>query len=176
MIKTLILTRNCWGATSFWVSTSVWESLLNTKKLHFFHVLAWALRDSLVHTMKRVLFGNFQAFFFVFNHVNTCARMRLLVEIHNNVVLLFLCNAWRFVFSSKQNLSRIERRMLEQPGFKSLGLQIYNVNFGPIITTSVRNQKSRALLYWGHKICLNNKFYWCCKHWVFSIEYSWVDH
>ena len=26
---------NCWGATSFWVSTSVWESLLNTKKLNF---------------------------------------------------------------------------------------------------------------------------------------------
>ena len=93
-----------------------------------------------------------------------------------NVVLLFLWTTWRFVISSKQNLSRIERRMLEQPGFKSLGLQIYNVNFGPIITTSVRNQKSRALLYWGHKICLNNKFYWCCKHWVFSIEYSWVDH
>ena len=29
------LTWNCWGATSFWVSTSVWESLVNAKKLHF---------------------------------------------------------------------------------------------------------------------------------------------
>ena len=31
----LYISLNCWGATSFWVSTSVWESLLNAKKLDF---------------------------------------------------------------------------------------------------------------------------------------------
>ena len=27
--------QNCWGATSFWLSTSVWESLLNAKEFYF---------------------------------------------------------------------------------------------------------------------------------------------
>ena len=41
------------------------------------------LRESLVRTMKKVLFDNFQAYFIVFDHVNACASMRSLVEIHN---------------------------------------------------------------------------------------------
>ena len=68
-------TWNCWGATSFWVSTSIWEPLLNAKKC--IHVLAWALRESLVRTMKKY-------FLIIFNHVNACVSMRLLVEIHNS--------------------------------------------------------------------------------------------
>ena len=27
--------QNCWGATSFWMSTRVWESLLNAKNVNF---------------------------------------------------------------------------------------------------------------------------------------------
>ena len=45
--------------------------------------LTWALCESLVHTMKKILFYNFQAFFIVFAYVNACASMRSLTEIHN---------------------------------------------------------------------------------------------
>ena len=41
--------------------------------------------------MKKVLFPNFQAFFIVFDHVNPCASMHLLVEIHNRQVRLPNC-------------------------------------------------------------------------------------
>ena len=36
---------NCWGATSFWVSTSVWESLLNATNVHFCSLVK-------IHNMK----------------------------------------------------------------------------------------------------------------------------
>ena len=55
-------TSNCWGASSFWVSTSVCESLLTAKKLNFYHIFTWASRAY-----------DFQAFFIVFDHVNICA-------------------------------------------------------------------------------------------------------
>ena len=37
--------------------------------------------------MKKVLFHDFRMFFIVFDHANACARMCLLVEIHNNKAL-----------------------------------------------------------------------------------------
>ena len=40
--------------------------------------------------MKKVLFVDFGMFFIVFNHVNACASMYLLVEIHNNYNLVKL--------------------------------------------------------------------------------------
>ena len=77
-------TWNCWGANSFWVSTSVWESLLNAKKLHFSSCscvsLTWVSRTY----NEKSTFLNFQAFFIVFDHVNACASMPSQVEIHNN--------------------------------------------------------------------------------------------
>ena len=78
--------RNCWGATSFWVSTSVLESLLSAKKLHFSLCscmsLTWVSREY----DKKALFKYFWVFFIVFDHVNACASMRQLVKIHNKHV------------------------------------------------------------------------------------------
>ena len=53
--------------------------------------IAWALHESLMRTMKNYFFGNFQAFFIAFNHVNAWASMRSLVEIHNRT-------AWALVW------------------------------------------------------------------------------
>ena len=38
---------------------------------------------SLVRTMKKYFFDNFQGIFIVFDHMNACASMHSLVEIHN---------------------------------------------------------------------------------------------
>ena len=76
--KLVEITLNLSGVTSFWVSTSIWESLLNAKKLHFssyFYVgLTWASR-----THEEIL----EPFFIIFDHANTCASIPSLVEIHN---------------------------------------------------------------------------------------------
>ena len=69
------------GATSFWASTSVWESLLNAKKLHF---CSFSYVSLLYAWWIKYVFDYFKAFFIVFDHENTCASMRYLVEIHNN--------------------------------------------------------------------------------------------
>ena len=62
------------GATSFWVSTSVWESLLNAKNVHFFPYfymsLAWASHAHDEKSMFLIIFSSFSA-------------MRLPVKIHN---------------------------------------------------------------------------------------------
>ena len=83
MIKNSDLKWNCWGATSFWVSTSVWESLLNAKKLHFSSCscvsLMWVSRAY----DEKSTFLVILSVFIVFDHVNACASLRLLVEIHN---------------------------------------------------------------------------------------------
>ena len=54
------------------------------------HILTWASIQSAVIYISYKLdlrnkhfFDEFQAFFVVFNHANSCASMRLLVEIHN---------------------------------------------------------------------------------------------
>ena len=86
-------TWNCWGAKSFLVSTGIWESLLNAKKMHFSSCscvsLTWVSR-AYDEQWKKYFFGNFQAFFIVFDHVNACASMRLLVKIHNSSVWKWL--------------------------------------------------------------------------------------
>ena len=69
------------GATSFWVSTSIWESLFNTEKLHFFCIF---LRKPLVRMIKKYVFDYFRAFFIVFDHVNACTSIRSLVELQNS--------------------------------------------------------------------------------------------
>ena len=81
--KTPKFTWNCCGATSFWVSTSIWESLPKAKNCFFLHVLTWV---SCAYYEKYYFFGNFQAFLIVFDHVNACPSMRLLVKIHNSWV------------------------------------------------------------------------------------------
>ena len=47
-----------------------------TQKFSFSYVLT-----------SKYFFGNFQAFFILFDHVNACASMCLLVEIHNRYLL-----------------------------------------------------------------------------------------
>ena len=46
---------------------------------------------------KKYLFGNFLAFFIVFYHVNACASMRSLVEIHNRQM------NWEYTYQSTSN-------------------------------------------------------------------------
>ena len=46
---------------------------------------------------KKYLFGNFQAFFIVFDHVNTCASMPLLIETHNRQM------NWEYTYQSTPN-------------------------------------------------------------------------
>ena len=86
---------NLSGATSFWVSTSIWESLLNAKHFIFLHVHAWALLESLVRTIKKLFFENFVAFFYCFRQfLNACASICSLVKIHNSyrhTFFKFLC-------------------------------------------------------------------------------------
>ena len=48
-----------------------------------------ALHEPLVRMMKKELFHDFQTFFIVFDHASACARMRLLVEIHNTYFTSF---------------------------------------------------------------------------------------
>ena len=61
---------NLSGATSIWVSTNVWESLLNAKNVSFLPYFYVSLRwTSCTHDEKRILL--------------IILRMRLLVEIHN---------------------------------------------------------------------------------------------
>ena len=51
------------GASSFWVWTSVWESLLKAKKFHLYsHFTTWALHDHLLCMMKKGLFTFFKDF------------------------------------------------------------------------------------------------------------------
>ena len=61
--------------------------LVDTQKLvapQQFHVnLVIFVRKPLVRMIKNTNLSHFQAFFIVLDHVNTCASMRLLVEIHN---------------------------------------------------------------------------------------------
>ena len=80
-IKTSDFTWNLSGATSFWMSTSVWESLLNAKNVNFcscsYVSLTWVSRKK----MKKYVFDYFSAFLFF----GPCKRMcmHLLVKIHN---------------------------------------------------------------------------------------------
>ena len=59
------------------------------KNCIFLHVLAWALLESLMCTIKKYFLNIFWVFFIVFEHENPCASMRSLVEIHNRDV--FFC-------------------------------------------------------------------------------------
>ena len=71
--KLVEFTRNLPGATSFCVSTSIWESLLSTKKLHFssyFYVsLAWAFHT---HDVKSMFLIILECFY----HFWLCKRIR----------------------------------------------------------------------------------------------------
>ena len=69
MSNQLLVVNQCLGVT-----------LKRLKNLIFLHVLAWALYESLVHMMKKVIFDNFLALFIVFDHANACASMCSLVE------------------------------------------------------------------------------------------------
>ena len=68
-IKMTICPQNCWGATSFRVSTSHRESLLNAKNLHLlpcFHMsLTWAL-------VRIIVFKRFSLCSTMWMHVQAC--------------------------------------------------------------------------------------------------------
>ena len=80
-VKTFDFKQNLSGATSFWVSNSVWESLLNVKNIHFcssFYVsLTWI---SCTHDEKSI----FWWFSSIFYRFRPCKRMR---KIHNKCPL-----------------------------------------------------------------------------------------
>ena len=49
----------------------------------FFPIINVVYFDQRTHACAKYFFDNFQAFFIVFDHVNACASMHMLVEIHN---------------------------------------------------------------------------------------------
>ena len=53
-----------------WVSTSIWESPLNTKKLHFSSCSCVSLMCLSCVPWKKYFFDHFQGVFIVFDHVN----------------------------------------------------------------------------------------------------------
>ena len=59
--KMIEFSPNLPGATSFWVSTSIWESLLNAKMSIFNHVAY----ERVMGMMKKVFSDDFQVFFIV---------------------------------------------------------------------------------------------------------------
>ena len=80
-------TWNCWEATSFWVSPSVWESLLKAKKLHFSSCscvsLTWVSRAYDEKSTFLVIFKRFSLFSTLWAHAQACVHM---VKMHNREV------------------------------------------------------------------------------------------
>ena len=65
-----------WGATIFWVSTSIWESLLDAKKFHFspcFYVsLTWASCAYDEKSTFLIIFKCFSLFSTMWTHAQAC--------------------------------------------------------------------------------------------------------
>ena len=68
--------QNCWGATSFWLSTSVWESLLNAKEFYFSSCfcmnLTWASHTHEEKSMFLIILKRFLSFLTMRTHAQAC--------------------------------------------------------------------------------------------------------
>ena len=96
--KLIEITQNISGATSFWVSTSVGESLLNAFLFVFVHE---PYMTSRTHD-GNIIFLIFKSFLIVFNHA-----LCTLVEIHNNQKIIsaqFMLETRLHNFAGKENL------------------------------------------------------------------------
>ena len=95
---------------------------------------------------KKYLFGNFQAFFIVFDHVNTCASMRLLVEIHNTPSIWIAANLLELLFRSEIHQCYMSFRwhLCKSTQLKALTFSEMNHN-----DSHLQHFKREAMVRWG---------------------------
>ena len=79
----LLFQKNSKWASTFWLSTGFWESLPLADQQTFFFLFYVSLTCASRAHDNKGNFHNFQVFFFIFDHGNTCPSMSSLVKIHN---------------------------------------------------------------------------------------------